>query len=90
MLKQWKIMSRVELIYRRSNFKSILKSDSNLNLLCVAMDYKDGCLFLVTCMGHINFYVLEDVSCDIEETAFNHRNSMILTAFIFAISVKQS
>ena len=90
MLKQWEITSRVELLYRRSHFKLILKSDSNSNLLCVALDNTLNSIFLVTCMGHTNFSILEDDSCDIEETAFNHPNSMILTAFIFAILVKKS
>ena len=90
MLKQWKITSSVELLYRRSHFKLILKSDSNPNLLCVALDYTVNNVFLETCMGHINFFILEDGSCDIKKSAFNHPNSMILTAFIFAILVKQS
>ena len=90
MLKQWKITSRVELLYRRSHFKLILKSDSNSNLLCVALDYTLNTIFLVTFMEHTNFSILEDDSCDIEKSAFNHPKSMILTAFIFAISVKQS
>lgn len=90
MRKQIRITSRVELLYLRSHFKLILKSDRNLNLICVLLDYKAGCVFLVTSMRYINFYALEDVSCDIPKSAFNHPNSMILTAFIFAISVKQS
>ena len=90
MLKQWKITSRVELLYLRSHFKLILKSDSNPNLHCIALDYRVNSVFLVTCIGHTNLSILEGDSYDIEVSAFNHPNSMILTAFIFAISVKQS
>ena len=90
MRKQIRITSRVELLYLRSHFKLILKSDSNPNLLFVALDYTVNSVFLVTCMGRTNFSILEDNSCDIEKSSFNHPNSMILTAFIFAISVKQS
>ena len=63
---------------------------ATLTYFSVALDYTVNSVFLVTCMGHTNFSILEEDSCHIEKSAFNHPNSMILTGFIFAISVKQS